>query len=101
MVSGLSSRAWEVLFFLTVRRSPAALVFSPVSVVNLRGMAVTSVSSSGRSDSRDPPGSSVHGILPARILEWIAIPFYRGLPNPGIEAGGSPTLQADPLPSEP
>ena len=79
MVSGLSSRAWEVLFFLTVRRSPAALVFSPVSVVNLRGMAVTSVSSSGRSDSRDPPGSSVHGILRARILEWIAIPFYRGL----------------------
>ena len=25
-----------------------------------------------------PPGSSVHGILQARILEWIAISFYRG-----------------------
>ena len=24
-----------------------------------------------------PPGSSVHGILQARILEWIAIPFSR------------------------
>ena len=24
------------------------------------------------------PGSSVHGILQARILEWIAIPFSRG-----------------------
>ena len=23
------------------------------------------------------PGSSVHGILPARILEWVAIPFSR------------------------
>ena len=23
------------------------------------------------------PGSSVHGILQARILEWIAIPFFR------------------------
>jgi len=22
-----------------------------------------------------PPGSSVHGILQARILEWVAIPF--------------------------
>ena len=22
-----------------------------------------------------PPGSSVHGILPARILEWVAISF--------------------------
>ena len=31
------------------------------------------------------PGSSVHGILQARILEWIAFPFSRGLPNPGIE----------------
>ena len=25
-----------------------------------------------------PPGSSVHGTLQARILEWIAIPFSRG-----------------------
>ena len=24
------------------------------------------------------PGSSVHGIFQARILEWIAIPFSRG-----------------------
>ena len=25
-----------------------------------------------------PPGSSVHGIPQARILEWVAIPFPRG-----------------------
>ena len=24
------------------------------------------------------PGSSVHGILQARILEWVAIPFSKG-----------------------
>ena len=24
-----------------------------------------------------PPGSSVHGIVQARILEWVAIPFSR------------------------
>jgi len=24
------------------------------------------------------PGSSVHGILQARILEWVAVPFTRG-----------------------
>ena len=36
------------------------------------------------------PGSSVHGILQARILEWVAI----SLP-------GSPALQADVLTSEP
>ena len=32
-----------------------------------------------------PPVSSVHGILQARILEWIAISFSRGLPDPGIK----------------
>ena len=30
----------------------------------------------------DPPGSSVHGILQARILEWVAIPFFRGSSHP-------------------
>ena len=30
-----------------------------------------------------PPGSSVHGILQARILEWGAIPFSRGSSQPG------------------
>ena len=32
-----------------------------------------------------PPGSSVYGILQARILELVAIPFSRDLPDPGIE----------------
>ena len=30
-----------------------------------------------------PPGSSVHGILQTRILEWIAVSFSRGSPNQG------------------
>ena len=46
------------------------------------------------------PGSSVHGILQARTLEWVAIPFSRHLPNPGIWHR-SPALQADSLSSEP
>ena len=29
-----------------------------------------------------PPGFSAHGILQARILEWIAIPFSRGTSQP-------------------
>ena len=29
-----------------------------------------------------PPGSSVHGILQARVLEWVAFPFYRGSSQP-------------------
>ena len=31
-----------------------------------------------------PPGSSVHGISQARIIEWVAISFSRGF-SPGIE----------------
>jgi len=34
-----------------------------------------------------PPGSSVHGILQTRILEWVAIPFSRGYSPPRIEPG--------------
>ena len=49
-------------------------------------------------DSR-PPGSSNHGILQARILEWVAIFFPKGFPDPGIELG-SPALQAESLPAE-
>ena len=32
-----------------------------------------------------PPGSSIHGILQARILEWVAISYSRGSFDPGIE----------------
>ena len=50
-------------------------------------------------------GSSVHGIFQARVEDfpgWSGLPFPSpgDLPNPGIEAG-SPTLQAESLPSEP
>ena len=46
------------------------------------------------------PGSSVHGILQARILEWVVIPFSRGFSQPRDQTG-SLALQADSLPSEP
>jgi len=51
----------------------------------------------------DPMDYTVHGILQARILEWVAFPFSRGSPgdlsDPGIEPG-SPALQVDSLPTE-
>ena len=43
---------------------------------------------------------TVHGILQAIILEWVAIPFSRDLPNPEIELR-SLALQADSSPAEP
>ena len=49
------------------------------------------------------PGSSVHGILQARTLEWLAISFSRDILDPGIEPESpvSPALQAGSLLSEP
>ena len=65
------------------------------------------VNRSDVSDSLRPPwtvahpGSSVHGILQARILEWVATPPSRGIfPDAGIEPT-SPASQADSVPSEP
>ena len=43
------------------------------------------------------PGSSIHGISQARILEWVAISSSRELPNPGMEYT-SPALALDFLP---
>ncbi|CAN0510063.1 unnamed protein product [Rangifer tarandus platyrhynchus] len=47
-----------------------------------------------------PPGSSVRGILQARILEWLPCPPPGDLPDPGIEPEAflaSSALQADSL----
>ena len=46
------------------------------------------------------PGSSVHGILQARILEWVTFPFSRGSSQPRDQTQVS-ALQEDFLPSEP
>ena len=42
----------------------------------------------------------VHGILQARILEWVAFPFTRGSSQPRDQTR-SPTLQTDSLSAEP
>ena len=44
--------------------------------------------------------TTIHGILQARTLEWVAFPFTRGSSQPGMEPR-SPALQADSLPAEP
>ena len=45
------------------------------------------------------PDSFVHRILQAKILEWVAIPFFRGTSRPR-DRTWSPALQADSLPPE-
>ena len=43
---------------------------------------------------------TVHGILQARILEWVAVPSSRGS-SQSRDWTQSPTLQVDSLPAEP
>ena len=45
--------------------------FSPVRLCDLMGCS--------------PPGSSVHGILQERILEWVVVRPPGDLPNPGSQ----------------
>ena len=76
-----------------------------VAFVHLRGrvnplcrvfLCCAVFSRSGVSDSLwpvdcSPPGSSVHGILQARTLEWVAMPSSRGSPQPRDQSQGSCT----------
>ena len=48
----------------------------------------------------NPMDYTVHGILQARILEWVAFPSPGDLPNPGVELR-SLAWQADSLLAEP
>ena len=44
----------------------------------------------------DPMDYTIHGILQARTLEWVTVPFSRGSSQPR-----SPPFQADSVPAEP
>ena len=61
-----------------------------------RGEKSLSPADSQRPHGLHLPGSSIHGIFQARVLEWVAISFPRGSSQPRF-----PALQADALPSDP
>ena len=76
---------------------------SPTCVHLGLGMRVLTRSVVSLCDPTDcsPPDSSVHGILQARIMEWVAISSSRGIfPTQGLEARLLCLLrwQADSLP---
>ena len=48
----------------------------------------------------NPTDYTAHGILQARILEWVVVPFSRGSSQPRDQTQ-SPALQTDSLPTEP
>ena len=49
----------------------------------------------------DPMDYTVHGLLQARILEWVAFTFSKGDLRRGSSKPKFPAFQADPLPAEP
>ena len=61
--------------------SADSVIFHPVA------MSAVLQSCLALCDSVDcsPPGSSVHGILQTRILEWVAMPSSSGSSQPGIK----------------
>ena len=84
--SGWHSRCWWVSY--------------PLVIIQWNGVWIESESHLVLSDSLGPMDCVVHGILQARIPEWVAFPFTRGSSQPGIEPR-SPALQMDSLPAEP
>ena len=67
---------------------PAKLTFLiEAHILSLTALCWIAQSHPSLCDSTDhsPPGSSVHGILQARILEWVFIPLPGALLDPGIK----------------
>ena len=53
-----------------------------VATVNVLGLVAQSCLTPCDPMDCNPPGSSVHGILQAGILEWVALPSSRGSSQP-------------------
>ena len=85
-------------FWATVCKNPNELFGQPNSICVCTCVSHLCTTLCNPMDC-SPPGSSVHGILQVRTLEWVAIPFSRGTSWPSNGTSIS-WLQADSLPSE-
>ena len=70
---------------MSVRFVSIYLLGPPVYVCSMHAQSFKSCPTLCDPMDCGPPGSSVHGILQARTLEWIAMPFSMDLPNQGIK----------------
>ena len=66
----------------SLRCLPETITASLNSSVNVAVVSTQSCPALCKPRDCSPPGSSVHGILQARILEWVATPFSRGSSKP-------------------
>ena len=79
------------IFFLSLRNSMAlgiVIVYMVETSSTMHTCSVASVVSYSLlpHELYSPAGSSVHGIFQARILDWVAISFFRGSSWPGDRA---------------
>ena len=72
----------EVLKYIIYGSMPSGYII-PLYLWKLKVLVTQSCPTLCDCMNCSPPGSSVHGILQARILEWVNIPFSRGSSWPG------------------
>ena len=70
----------ESVEFMCLKRQPK--LRRPLATENVKVLAAQSCLTLCELMDYGPPGSSVHGILQARILKWVAISFSRGSSQP-------------------
>ena len=80
------SRNWQFPAFLSLTHPPAS-EFSPVVLCVLKVLVIQQCPTLYHPIDCSPPGSSIHGILQAKILEWVAIPFSRESSTKGLNPG--------------
>ena len=77
-----------------------AIIKTSPTYIHMRVCVLSHVQLFETSMGCSPSGSSVHGIFQTRILEWVAISYFRGPSQLWTEPTclASPALQADSLP---
>ena len=57
-------------------------IFVHIQIIGVACQVASVISDALQPYGTEPPGSSVHGILQARILQWVVISFSRGSSQP-------------------
>ena len=83
----------QILYLLNHQESPAAAAAAAACCMHAKLLHSCLTLWSQKHMDRSPPGSSVHRILQARILEWVAISFSKGSPEARLIINSSSTAR--------